>query len=1531
MKTRGKKALAFLLSLLMLISLFGGLTIVSAEGTAACFVQAVGLEADMGYLVVAKDGDSYYALTSSAKVFSATPATVDGNVATVTADNPDFLVWTFTSKDYLLNVGSGRYIYFDTGRVTAGGGKEMTYEGGHLCDGTYFLTFANGAFDISTSEAEAAEILLFTDPSSNVMGNKVDAFSADGKYYILARSTEGYSALGVSNKLFTASKAYVSDEGFIYSLADDTTLWTYSGGNLIHDASGRYFYLAADRVTAGGGQAVNYSGGHLGGGSFYVSFANGVFGASANSEEAAEILIFEQFTSAAKYTITFDPNASGLATQTGVKTEGEPYKITESLYREGYEFNGWNTQADGSGDSYAVGSEITADAELTLYAQWTQVESAAYAQTAELTEHYEYVVAAEYQGAYYALSYDGSIGVVPVSVAGNSVTTDSPALRWILSEDNELESVAKSGTFLYPYSSGMTYSSGRKLQYNADSKTLWFPTSSATGYVTFDGAKFGYSNNEEDAAAIFLFDREIEWVEPPQAQPAVYPEPDTVTRSAVKNADGSITLAFTSDTHHDGSETTNLQEWLEASGVGYIDAFGFCGDMASAYASNADDFWTWTQMVVDYMDGLETAGKVGNAIYTQGNHEWFPTAGGDYANQYQNYPAAQRMMQVGPGLVTEDYIIYCFGAGEIAATMKYDYNVYDVEEMAAYLETAPTGIPIFILTHFPIHEWYGRGEERYMKHADPVIDTLNAAVESGHQIIVLWGHNHSDFDDNYYAPVYPGDEIVINPKGDKRTLKFTYLSAGCTADAEYTGPSAGSAACMNKGLIVTINPDKTLTFTYYTMDGQPMHVESPWMVSFRKGVDNYEVFTRQYVADGQTAKKLRNPRASGYEFEGWFTYEKGQEIPFSFDDPITRNLLVTAHFRELPVEDLTITPESSVDDEPFTMTATGLLPRYTNFDIGSLLGSGEGPYTYALWFEKDGTFSFNREMTLTHQYFDSDFNSLGTDTVVVQAGEVVNISDGVFSEVNQEQVVWSEFAVSLDDGNSLMIIDSEEPGNYSSSQPNTHLSDFPGIVTGLPEIYYEYIFALNEDDEEPQVFTKLEGDVFEFSAVESPFMEGYDFIGWNTEPDGSGEMYVFTDSLDADEDLVFYAILEESAEEENTGSGDGTDSGSTSGGSTEGTDKPDETEAEPEEELEPAVVAVEATVEDGVATAVAEDEAVVEAAKDEEKGDVVLQVEAKEEADSTAVEVSAEAAKAVADADKALIVSVGGDEENAPEATVEISSKDLGALAEQGEAIAVQIQNNEDGSVTIDVTAGEEPVELEEGIKISLSAELEPGQVLVVVAEDGTETVVRKSASEDGVLTALLEGGATVKIVDNAKEFDDVAEDAWYADAVDFVSSHELFVGDENGNFNPTETMTRAMMAMVMFRLEGEPEAGEGKSFADVEAGKWYSEAINWASAEGVMNGYGESFGVNDPVTREQMAVMLYNYVQSQGIEVKKGSASGFSDAGEIHSWAADAMAWAVEEGIFQGDGQGKLNPTGEATRADVATLMQRIVKLLLK
>lgn len=145
--------------------------------------------------------------------------------------------------------------------------------------------------------------------------------------------------------------------------------------------------------------------------------------------------------------------------------------------------------------------------------------------------------------------------------------------------------------------------------------------------------------------------------------------------------------------------------------------------------------------------------------------------------------------------------------------------------------------------------------------------------------------------------------------------------------------------------------------------------------------------------------------------------------------------------------DVTITPTATIGGQTVTMTATGLEDNFTNFDIGSIFGMpGSFGYTYALWFGSDGTFSFDKDVTLTHQYFDASFNSIGTDEVVVKAGEVIKIADGVYSQVNGTTVPWSEFSVALDDGNSWMIIDSADPGNYSSTPADTPISAFPGTV-----------------------------------------------------------------------------------------------------------------------------------------------------------------------------------------------------------------------------------------------------------------------------------------------------------------------------------------------------------------------------------------------------------------------------------------------------------------------------------------------------
>ena len=212
--------------------------------------------------------------------------------------------------------------------------------------------------------------------------------------------------------------------------------------------------------------------------------------------------------------------------------------------------------------------------------------------------------------------------------------------------------------------------------------------------------------------------------------------------------------------------------------------------------------------------------------------------------------------------------------------------------------------------------------------------------------------------------------------------------------------------------------------------------------------------------------------------------------------------------------------------------------------------------------------------------------------------------------------------------------------------------------------------------------------------------------------------------------------------------------------------------------------------------------------------------------------------------------------------------------------------------------------------------EVDANSVVVLVHEDGTEEILPKAALTEDGLVIEVEGSVTVKIVDNAKEFDDVSDEFWGSEAIDFVTSRELFVGTGNDNFEPDLTMTRAMLVTVLYRRESRPESDGKSDFVDVAEGKWYSDAVAWASDNGIVQGYGDSFGKDDPVTREQLVVMLYRMAGEPEAEPVETGAS---------DWAADAMSWAVSIGLIQGDGSG-FNPQDTATRAETATILMRYI-----
>ena len=176
--------------------------------------------------------------------------------------------------------------------------------------------------------------------------------------------------------------------------------------------------------------------------------------------------------------------------------------------------------------------------------------------------------------------------------------------------------------------------------------------------------------------------------------------------------------------------------------------------------------------------------------------------------------------------------------------------------------------------------------------------------------------------------------------------------------------------------------------------------------------------------------------------------------------------------------------------------------------------------------------------------------------------------------------------------------------------------------------------------------------------------------------------------------------------------------------------------------------------------------------------------------------------------------------------------------------------------------------------------------------------------------------------------FVDVAPDAWYTDAVQYAYDHGLMTGTSATTFAPNATTTRAMIVSILARQENVTSA-EDAGFTDVAAGDWYATAVNWAAREGIVAGFeDDSFRPNAAITREQLAAILCNYSAWKGEDTSaRADLSRYSDAAEISSWATDVMRWAVAEGLISGMTADELQPQGNATRAQVAAILQRYLE----
>ena len=244
------------------------------------------------------------------------------------------------------------------------------------------------------------------------------------------------------------------------------------------------------------------------------------------------------------------------------------------------------------------------------------------------------------------------------------------------------------------------------------------------------------------------------------------------------------------------------------------------------------------------------------------------------------------------------------------------------------------------------------------------------------------------------------------------------------------------------------------------------------------------------------------------------------------------------------------------------------------------------------------------------------------------------------------------------------------------------------------------------------------------------------------------------------------------------------------------------------------------------------------------------------------------------------------------------------------------------------------PSSAEKGAAITITLSPDKGYKLdELTVTDGSGKTVSTVKKSDTVYTftmpasAVTVGVSYVKATETPSEtkFNDVSANDWFASAVDYVTGKGMMNGTADNTFSPKANTTRGMIVTVLYRLENQPSTSAA-SFTDVASGAYYANAVAWANANGIVSGYGSGkFGPNDKVTREQLAAILYRYAQYKKYDVSGAkSLDGYTDAQSVSSYAVPALQWANAAGVVTGKSGNKLDPKGNATRAEVAAMLMR-------
>lgn len=275
------------------------------------------------------------------------------------------------------------------------------------------------------------------------------------------------------------------------------------------------------------------------------------------------------------------------------------------------------------------------------------------------------------------------------------------------------------------------------------------------------------------------------------------------------------------------------------------------------------------------------------------------------------------------------------------------------------------------------------------------------------------------------------------------------------------------------------------------------------------------------------------------------------------------------------------------------------------------------------------------------------------------------------------------------------------------------------------------------------------------------------------------------------------------------------------------------------------------------------------------------------------------------------------DADGKTETTVKLPASIVADAADKGETVALPMPEVNAASDSADAPTVTVDLSGRQSAKVEIPvAGVTPGTVAVLVDENGDEQIVMNSIPTENGVAVTLASGETVKIVDNSKDFADVADSYWGADAVAFATGRELFNGTSSTTFEPDGAMNRAMIVTVLARYEG----------VDTTTGDtWYDVGRDWAMQAGISDGT----NMEQDLTREQLATMLYRYAQGKG----QGFAGAWAfqldypDADAVSDYAHEALCWTTMHGIINGMGDGSLAPQGAATRAQVATMLMRFIE----